>query len=51
MKYSVSCLCGYETPLVENKEDVDYELLDIHQESCQTIRNIVNIPGLWSEEE
>jgi hypothetical protein len=37
MKYSVECLCGYETPAVENKKDVDYELLDAHQMLCPLI--------------
>ena len=23
MKYSASCDCGYETPLVENEKDID----------------------------
>ena len=32
MRYSISCSCGYETPLVENEEDIDWELLEIHQE-------------------
>jgi hypothetical protein len=34
MKHSIACPCGYETPLVEDEDDVDYELLDIHQEFC-----------------
>ncbi len=35
MKYSASCDCGYETPLVENEKDIDWELLEIHQEFCK----------------
>jgi len=35
MKYSVACICGYETPLVDNEEDIDVELLEIHQEFCE----------------
>tara|TARA_R100000656_G_scaffold53099_1_gene42068 strand:+ start:293 stop:457 length:165 start_codon:yes stop_codon:yes gene_type:complete len=34
MKHSVACPCGYETPLVEDEDDIDHELLDIHQEFC-----------------
>ena len=35
MKYSGVCICGYETPLVEDREDIDWDLLDIHQDDCQ----------------
>ena len=35
MKYSVSCICGFETPLVEDKADIDYDLLHSHQEFCK----------------
>ena len=35
MKYSVQCLCGYATPLVEDKNEVDHDLLHAHQEFCQ----------------
>jgi len=35
MKYSAKCDCGYETPLVENREEVDYELMEIHLEFCK----------------
>jgi len=42
MKYSVSCLCGYETPLVDNIEEVDYDLLDMHTEECKIwIKNYI----------
>jgi len=34
MKFSIACICGYETPLVENKKHIDYDLLDAHQEFC-----------------
>ena len=37
MKYSVACICGYETPLVENEEDIDYDLLAAHQEFCEAL--------------
>ena len=37
MRYSLECICGYETPLVENEEDIDFELLEIHQEFCQAV--------------
>jgi len=35
MRFSVACLCGYETPLVDNEEDLDYDLLHAHQEFCK----------------
>ena len=35
MKHCGYCPCGFETPLVENKEDVDWELLHAHQEFCK----------------
>jgi hypothetical protein len=35
MKHSLVCLCGYETPLVENEEDIDLDLLHAHQEFCK----------------
>ena len=34
MKYSAFCPCGYETPLVEYDEEIDWDLLDAHQEFC-----------------
>ncbi len=34
MKHSVACLCGYETPLVEDEDKVDYDMLYIHQSWC-----------------
>ena len=37
MKYSAYCVCGYETPLVKNEKDIDYVLLDIHQEFCKEV--------------
>jgi len=39
MKYSLACICGYETPHVENKKDVDTDLIDIHQEFCEVYIN------------
>jgi len=35
MRFSAICLCGYETPLVDNEEDIDYDLLHAHQEFCK----------------
>jgi len=35
MKFSVACICGYESPLVNNEEDIDYDLLHAHQEFCK----------------
>jgi hypothetical protein len=38
MKHSAYCeWCGYETALVEDEEDVDWDLLDIHQEFCKGV--------------
>mgnify|MGYP003142099175 CR=1 FL=1 len=37
MKHSGVCICGYETPLVEDREDIDWDLLDIHQEFCEAV--------------
>ena len=34
MRHSAFCPCGYETPLVEDEEDIDWDLLDSHQEFC-----------------
>jgi len=34
--------CGYETPLVEDEEDIDWELLDIHQEWCEAVKKVTN---------
>ena len=41
MKYSIACICGFETPAVENREDLDEELMDAHQEFCKVVRRIV----------
>jgi len=35
MRFSIACICGYETPLVDEEEDIDYDLLDEHQEFCK----------------
>tara|TARA_B100000287_G_scaffold396209_1_gene411679 strand:- start:544 stop:681 length:138 start_codon:yes stop_codon:yes gene_type:complete len=35
MKHSAYCPCGYETPLVEDEEDIDWDLLHAHQEFCK----------------
>jgi hypothetical protein len=38
MRHSAYCVgCGYETPLVEDEEDIDWDLLDIHQEWCEAL--------------
>ena len=34
MRFSVACICGYETPLVD-EENIDYGLLHAHQEFCK----------------
>ena len=34
MRFSAECICGYETPLVEWQEDIDWDLLYAHQEFC-----------------
>ena len=34
MKHSAVCVCGYETPLVADEKDIDWELLDAHQDFC-----------------
>ena len=39
MKYSLACICGYETPLVEDEKDIDVDLIEIHQEFCQVYIN------------
>ena len=35
MKVAGYCPCGYETPLVEDEKDIDWDLLDWHQEWCK----------------
>lgn len=42
MKYSLACICGYETPQVENEKDIDVDLMEIHQEFCQAYINKYN---------
>tara|TARA_Y100001972_G_C7408706_1_gene211979 strand:+ start:328 stop:450 length:123 start_codon:yes stop_codon:yes gene_type:complete len=34
MRHSASCICGYETPLVDDEKDIDWDLLHAHQEFC-----------------
>jgi len=34
MRHSGYCICGYETPLVDDEKDIDWDLLDAHQEFC-----------------
>ena len=41
MKHSGFCECGYETPLVEDREDIDWDLLDAHQEFCEVAIKIM----------
>lgn len=41
MKYSVACICGFETPLVENEEDIDHDLLAAHQEFCEALSGVI----------
>tara|TARA_B110000503_G_scaffold105394_1_gene157246 strand:+ start:605 stop:754 length:150 start_codon:yes stop_codon:yes gene_type:complete len=38
MKHSGVCVCGYETPPVENEEDIDWDLIHAHQEFCPLFR-------------
>ena len=38
MKYSAVCICGFETPLVESEEDIDWGYLDAHQEWCEVVK-------------
>ena len=40
MKHSGFCECGYETPLVEDSADIDWDLLHSHQEFCQVFNSI-----------
>jgi len=35
MRHSASCICGYETPLVDDEKDIDWDLLHAHQEFCR----------------
>ena len=35
MRYSGVCPCGFETPLVDNEEDIDWGYLEAHQEWCK----------------
>ena len=35
MRFSLVCICGFETPLVDDEEDIDLDLMDIHQEDCE----------------
>ena len=41
MKHSGYCPCGYDTPLVEKPEDVDWDLLYAHQEFCEVAIKIM----------
>jgi hypothetical protein len=34
MRHSIDCVCGFETPLVEEIEDIDFGSLHAHQEFC-----------------
>jgi len=35
MKYTAFCECGFETPPVEYDEEIDWGLLQAHQEFCK----------------
>jgi len=39
MRHSGVCVCGYETPPVENEEDIDWDLIHAHQEFCTVSKN------------
>tara|TARA_R100001377_G_scaffold83946_2_gene66435 strand:+ start:2434 stop:2592 length:159 start_codon:yes stop_codon:yes gene_type:complete len=41
MKYSLECMCGFETPLVEDKTMVDWGMMDNHQQWCKTYQKVV----------
>lgn len=40
MKFSAECVCGYETPLVESEEDIDWDLFHSHQEFCKVVKEL-----------
>ena len=42
MKYSIECICGWETPLVESEELIDFDLLNEHQWECEVYND--NLP-------
>mgnify|MGYP001324003142 FL=1 len=42
MKHSGFCECGYETPLVEDEGDIDWDLLNAHQEFCEVLKGQKN---------
>ncbi len=39
MKLSAECICGYETPLVDYQEDIDWDLFHAHQEFCAVVKS------------
>lgn len=39
MRFSAECICGYETPLVECQEDIDWDLFHAHQEFCTVVKS------------
>lgn len=52
MRFSVACICGYETPLVDDEQDIDYDLLHAHQEFCEVcIAILEKNPELREQEE
>lgn len=38
MKFSVECICGYETPLADSEENIDWDLFDAHQAWCKVVK-------------
>jgi len=38
MKFSLECICGYETPRVEIRSQVDWDMMHIHQQWCEQYR-------------
>ena len=39
MKLSAKCICGYETPLVDYQEDIDWDLFHTHQKFCSVLKS------------
>tara|TARA_B100001063_G_C16415556_1_gene381681 strand:+ start:420 stop:572 length:153 start_codon:yes stop_codon:yes gene_type:complete len=38
MKFSAECICGYQTPLADSEEDIDWDLFDAHQAWCGVVK-------------
>ena len=45
MKYSLQCLCGYETYPVENLNNLDYAVLHAHMAFCQVYLESKEVKG------